>query len=129
MVENAIEGIFQTSLDGKFLSANPALARIFGCGSPDDLVNRITDIGKEVYVDPGRRAEFVRLLEEKGFVSEFESQVYRRDGRIIWTSESARIVRDENGRPLYYEGIVEDITQRRVAAEKTQHAIEVAESV
>lgn len=127
--ENAVEGIYQTSLDGRFLSANPALAKIFGYDSPEDLINHFTDIGKEVYVDPTTRSRFARLLEERGFISEFESQIYRKDGSIIWTSESARLVRDEAWRPIYYEGIVEDITQRKVAAEKTLRAIEMAESV
>ncbi len=128
MIENAVEGIYQTSLDGRFLSANPALARIFGCDSPQELLDRFTDVGKEVYVDSTMRSKFVRLLEQKGVVSNFESQVHRKDGAIIWVSESARIVRDEAERPLYYEGMVEDITQRKVAAEKTLHAIEAAES-
>ena len=127
--ENAVEGIYQTSLDGRFLSANPALARIFGYSSPEDLINHFTDIGKEVYVDPTTRSRFARLLEERSFISEFESQIYRKDGSIIWSSESARLVRDEAWRPMYYEGIVEDITQRKVAAEKTLRAIEMAESV
>lgn len=127
--ENAVEGIFQTSLEGRFISANPALAKIHGYDSPEELTNHITDIAKEVYVDPTTRSKFARLLEEKGFISEFESQTYRKDRSIIWTSESSRLVRDEAGRPMYYEGFVEDITQRKVAAEKTLRAIEMAESV
>ncbi len=128
IIENAVEGIYQTSLDGRFLSANPALARIFGFDSPSDLISHFTDVGREVYVDPARRSEFVRQLEEKGFVSEFESQVSRRDRSIIWVSENSRLVRDDAGRALYYEGFVEDITQRKEAAEKSLHAVEVAES-
>lgn len=128
IIENAVEGIFQTSLDGRFISANPALARIFGYDSPEDLITNLKDVSREVYVDPTTRSKFVHLLEANGSVREFEAQAYRKDGSIIWTSESARVVRDETGRPMYYEGFVEDITQRRVAAEKTFHAIEVAES-
>ncbi len=128
IIEDAVEGIYQTSLDGRFLSANPALARIFGFDSPADLISHFTDVGREVYVDPARRSEFIRQLEEKGFVSEFESQVSRKDGSIIWVSESSRLVRDDAGRALYCEGFVEDITQRKEAAEKTVHAIEAAES-
>jgi two-component system sensor histidine kinase/response regulator len=128
IVENAVEGIFQTSLDGRFISANPAMARIYGYDAPEEMITSLTDVSKEVYVNPTTRSEFVRLLEENGFVKEFEAQAYRKDRSIIWTSESARLVRDEAGQPMYYEGFVEDITQRKVAAEKTLHAIEVAES-
>ena len=127
--ENAVEGIYQTSMDGGFISANPALAKIYGYDSPDELINNFTGVGKDVYVDPTTRSKLISHLEEKGFVSEFEAQVYRKDGSIVWTSESARLVRDEAGRPIYYEGFVEDISQRKVAAEKTLRAIEVAESV
>jgi two-component system sensor histidine kinase/response regulator len=128
IVENAVEGIFQTTPDGKFISANPALAKIYGVDSPQELIDHFTDIAHELYVDPTTRSRFVRLLEEHGSLSEFESQVRRKDGTVVWTSESARLVRNEEGRPLYFEGFVEDITPRKVAAERTQQAIEAAES-
>lgn len=126
--ENSIEGIFQTTIDGRYISANPALARIYGYTSPAHLMVDLDDIGGQLYVDPSRRGEFMRLVQEQGSVSDFESQVRRGDGRIIWISEKARAVRDEDGEVLYYEGAVEDITERKQAAEslrKAHHDLEV----
>jgi PAS domain S-box-containing protein len=115
--ENAVEGIFQSSADGRYITANPALARIYGYSFPEEVTANFTDIEHQLYVDPQRRAEFVRLIEQHGKVSEFESQIYRRDGSIVWISEKAYAVRDEQGKLLYYEGLIEDITQRKQAEE------------
>ncbi len=116
--ENAVEGVFQTTPDGRYLDANPALAQIYGYNSPADLIAELTDIGRQLYVDPARRAEFAREMRLHGSVFGFESQVRRRDGRVIWITESSRAVCDENGRLLYYEGIVEDITRRKETEEQ-----------
>ena len=117
--ENALEGVFQSTADGYYLSANPALARLYGYSTPDELIKRLTDIENQLYVHPERRAEFIHLLQENDAVSEFESQVYRKDGSVIWISENARAVRDTNtGELLYYEGRVEDITERKRAKEQ-----------
>ena len=113
--ENAIEGIFQTTPDGHYISANPALARIYGYASPEELIASLTDIAGQLYVDPTRRLEFSRMLRERDTVEAFESQVYRQDGRVIWIAEKARAVRDAEGHLLYYEGTVEDVTQRKQA--------------
>ncbi|MEG5032996.1 adenylate/guanylate cyclase domain-containing protein [Microcoleus sp. AT3-D2] len=113
--ENAIVGIFQTTPDGQYLSANPALLRIYGYSSREELVGTLTDISQQLYVDSERRAEIVRLIEEQGKVSDFESQIYRRDGSIIWISENTYTVRDSYGNLLYYEGTVQDITTRKQA--------------
>ena len=113
MFENAIEGIFQTTPDGRYLSVNPALARMYGYDSPEELTRTVTDIGKLIYVNPERRIEFKRLIETHGFIEDFEYQVYRKDGRKIWLSENARAVRDGKGTVLYYEGAVQDITERK----------------
>lgn len=120
--ENAVEGIFQTTLEGRYLIANPALARIYGYDSPEDLIQSFSDISKQLYVEPGRRAEFLQLLSEQGSVVRFESQVQRKDGSLIWISENARIVRDENGEPLCFEGTVEDITELKLAQQALQEA-------
>ncbi|PSB53002.1 adenylate/guanylate cyclase [filamentous cyanobacterium Phorm 6] len=112
--ENALEGIFQTAPDGKLLSANPALAQIYGYDSPEELIASVNDIQRELYVQPHRRQEFFALMEQYGTVSEFESEVYRRDGSIIWISEDARTVFDARGEVLYYQGFAEDITLRRL---------------
>jgi diguanylate cyclase (GGDEF)-like protein/PAS domain S-box-containing protein len=111
--ENAIEGIFQTAPDGRYLSANPSLARIYGYESPGELIQSFTNIGRQLYVDPQRRGHFVLLMEQYGAVWNFESQIYRKNGSIIWISENARPVRDEAGNLLLYEGTVEDITARK----------------
>jgi PAS domain S-box-containing protein len=110
--ENAIEGMFQTTPEGTYISVNPALARMYGYDSPEQLM-AVNDIGHVVYVDPERRKEFKRLVEEQGFVELFEYEVFRKDGRKILLCENARAVRDATGKILYYEGTVEDITERK----------------
>ena len=112
--ENALEGIFQTATDGKLISANPALAQIYGYDSPEELLASVNDIERPLYVEPNRRQEFLALMEKYGTLSEFESEVYRQDGSIIWISEDARTVFDARGEVLYYQGFAEDITLRRV---------------
>ncbi|MEG4066150.1 PAS domain-containing sensor histidine kinase [Microcoleus sp. Pol11C2] len=115
--ENAGEGIFQSTPDGRYITANPALARIYGCDSPEEVTAKFTDIERQLYVDPARRNEFLRAIEETGTVSDFESKIYRSDRSIVWISEKARAVRDSSGAVLYYEGLIEDITQRKQAQE------------
>ncbi|HBB36145.1 MAG TPA: hypothetical protein DC064_31315 [Cyanobacteria bacterium UBA9273] len=118
--ENAMEGIFQSTPNGRYISANPALAQMYGYDSPEELMGTITNIQYQLYVDPQRRAEFVQLMEQQGAVSEFESQVYCQDGTMIWISENARAVCDVDGVVLYYQGFVEDITQRKQAEVERQ---------
>lgn len=114
LFENALEGIFQTTPDGHYLNANPALARIYGYASPQELMARLTDIEHQLYIETDRRATFIRLLQQYGVVEDFESQVYRADGSTIWISENAHAVHDRcSGAVLYYEGTVEDITERK----------------
>jgi PAS domain S-box-containing protein len=113
--ENSVAGIFQTTPDGQYLSANPMLSKIYGYGSNLELIQRLTDIQHQLYVLPDRRGEFIDLMRKKGEVVDFESQVYRQDGSIIWISENARAVRDRNGTLLYYEGSITDITARKQA--------------
>lgn len=124
--EKAVEGIFQTTPDGRYLEANPALARIYGYSSARDLLQNLTDIGKQLYVDPKRRRKFQQLMEQKGEVHEFESQIYRRDESTIWIAETARAVRGPDGSLQYYEGVVEDITQRKRAQAALQAARDTA---
>ncbi|MEG4802492.1 PAS domain S-box protein [Microcoleus sp. ARI1-B5] len=112
--ENALEGIFQTAPDGMLISANPALAQIYGYDSAEELMASVNDIQRQLYVQPNRRQEFFALMEQYGTVSEFESEVYRKDGSIIWISEDARTVFDASGEVLYYQGFAEDITLRRL---------------
>ena len=125
--ENAVEGIFQTSPDGRMLSANPALARIYGYDTPEEVLEALQDVSRHLYVDPSSRAEFVRLLEQQDIIYSFESEIVRKDGRRIWIDETARAVRDGAGRLLYYEGKVEDVTERKAAEETMRRAKEQAD--
>jgi PAS domain S-box-containing protein len=113
--ENALEGIFQITPDGRYLSANQATAQLYGYDSPEELMATITDINHQLYVDLHRRIEFLSLMQQYGAVSGFESQVYRKDGSIIWINENARAVFDFNKSLLYYQGFVEEITERKKA--------------
>ena len=122
--ENAVEGIFQTTRDGRFITANPALARMFGFDSPEELIRERADISLQHYVEPQRREEFKRLLEEHGVVRGFEYQAYRKGGSKIWILEDVRAVRDERGSVLYYEGTSEDITERKWAEEALRESEE-----
>lgn len=122
LFDSLVEGIFQTTEEGRYLLANAALARIYGYGSPQELITELTDISHSLYVQPGRREEFVRLMQEHDTLSGFESQVHRKDGSVIWISENCRAVRDSVGRLLYYEGTVEEITQRKLAEEKLRNS-------
>ncbi|MEP6485824.1 response regulator [Microcoleus vaginatus GB2-A3] len=126
--ENAVEGIFQTTPSGHYLSGNRALARIYGYESCTQMLAELTDINRQFYIDPHRRAEFMAQLRARRQVSKFESQIYRRDGSKIWISENARSICDENGSVLYYEGTVQDITDRKQAESAMQLALEAAES-
>jgi PAS domain S-box-containing protein len=112
-VDSAIEGFFRTTRDGNYLKANPALARIYGYDSPEQLMRELTDIGGSLYVDPNRRTDFEALMSAKGMSHDFVSQIRRRDGRIIWIAENARKVTDEDGQFLFYEGTVQDVTAQR----------------
>ncbi len=127
IVEHAIEGIFQTTPDGRYLLANPALAGIYGYASVEDLKGNVKEIARQLYVDPERRTEFIRQMKEQDAVWAFESPIYRKDGTVIWISENVRVIRDESGKVLYYEGTVEDITERKRTEEELRRAKTAAE--
>lgn len=122
--ENAIGGIYQITPDGRYITANLALANIFGYGSLSELTTNLTDFGRQLYVDPDQREEFIRLVQENDPVLGFESQVYRKDGSKMWISENAVAVHDAGGRLLYYQGIVENITERKRAEEELKSSRE-----
>src|SRR5918992_152680 len=113
--ENAVEGIFQTTVEGRFITANPALARMFGYDSPEDLLESVSNVAEDLYVEPERRMEFSRLMQQDDFVLGFEVQIRRKDGGTMWASASARAVRDDEGAVIAFEGTVEDITERKQA--------------
>jgi PAS domain S-box-containing protein len=111
--ENAIEGIFQTTPEGKVITANTTFASMYGYESPQEMIETVTDIGKAIYVNIEDRERFKAICEEQGFVEGFEEQVYRKDRKKAWVSINARTVRDEDGKTLYYEGTIEDISLRK----------------
>jgi PAS domain S-box-containing protein len=117
LFEGSVDGIYVTTPAGQLLDANPALARMLGYDSPADLIRDIGDIVRTIYVDPKARAEYQLRMERDGTVREFEYQVRRRDGGILWLSDSAAAARDEGGRVVRYEGVVRDITDQRRAEE------------
>jgi len=119
--ENAVEGIFQTTPGGQYLNVNPALAKMYGYDSTEDLVKGLTAIDNQLYVDPNRRNDFIELMARDSFVHGFESEIYRKDGSKMWISENARSVLNADGKLSYFEGMVEDITERK-RLERELHA-------
>ena len=115
--ENAVEGIYQSTPQGKLLSVNLRMARLCGYESPEELRASVSDLGHDLHVEPPRRAEFDRLLNAHGEVLAYESRIRRKDGTIIWVSENARAVRDTGGQLLHYESMVTDITARKAGEE------------
>jgi PAS domain S-box-containing protein len=113
--ENAVEGIYQSTPDGRYVTVNAALARMYGYEQPDELLNLVSDIQGQIYVDPTLRERFKQEIERNGFVRNLEYQVRQRNGNVIWISESARVVRDESGAIRYYEGFIDNITARKNA--------------
>jgi len=125
--ENSVAGIFQTTPEGRYLSANPKLAAMYGYESSEELIQNLTDIEQQLYVVPEQRVAFIRQLQENGLVADFEFQVYCRDGTKIWISQNARLVWDRKNKLLYYEGTATDITVRKQAEEALRQAMEAAE--
>ncbi len=115
--ENAVEGIFQTTPAGRYMDVNPSLARIYGFATPAELIEHFKDIKNQLYVDPGRRDEFVRIMDAYNEVWNFESRIRKKGGEIIWISENARAIFNEEGEIDHYEGTVVDVTERKRAEE------------
>ncbi len=112
--ENATEGIYQSSPDGHYIEVNPAFARIMGYDSPEALRDDVGDIGRQLYIDPAVREECIRTLQRQD-AALFEVQFRRKDGSTGWASNNVRTVRDASGKIIYFEGIAEDITERKRA--------------
>ncbi|HLO78199.1 MAG TPA: PAS domain-containing protein, partial [Magnetospirillum sp.] len=129
LFENAIEGIYRTTPDGRYLAANPALARIYGYDGPEALISGLTDIARHLYVNPADRDRFKSALAHDSEVRNFEAQVFRKDGSTIWIAENARAVRDPGGEVACYEGTVQDITARKLAEERLRLAAAVFDNV
>ncbi len=117
-------GIFTSTPQGRFISANPAMAEMYGYDSVEDFIQSITDITSQIYVDPQDRAEFIRLLEEQGQVINHECRFLRKDGSVFWVSRNARAVRDQQGNILAYQGFTTDITERKQAEQALKESEE-----
>jgi len=129
LFENAVEGIFQTTVDGQLRSVNPALARMCGYSSPAEMLATVHDIGKDFYADPQTRIEFQRAMEEHGAVQAFEYQLRKKNGALIWISENARVIREADGKVTAYEGTMEDITERKRSELERQITFEIIHGV
>jgi PAS domain S-box-containing protein len=110
--ENAVAGIFQSHPDGSLISANPALARMCGYSSPQEMIDSVSDVSR-IYVDPQRRVQWKQAIEAKGYVNQFEYELYRKDGSRVWLSQNCRAVRNSDGTTAYYEGTLQDISEHR----------------
>jgi len=118
--ENATEAITQTTPEGRYITANPAAARMLGYESPEDLITNSTDLAYHFYVQPDRRQEFMSRMEKYETATGFESEVYRKDGSTLWITENSRAIYDDGGNLLYYEGTAQDITERKRAEQALQ---------
>lgn len=119
--ENALEGIFQVTPEDRFLSVNPALARMLGYSSPKELLDEVSDIGSGLYVRQEQRDEFLRSMHKYKAVRAFEAELRKKDGTTMWASIRARAVLDEQEKLLYNEGSLEDITERKRAEEELKN--------
>ncbi|TAF49947.1 MAG: PAS domain S-box protein [Oscillatoriales cyanobacterium] len=122
--ENALEGIFQSSPEGRFMNVNSALANIYGYDSPEEMIDSVMNIGKELYVNPEQHIELERLLDQHDVIKDFEYQSYRKDGGVIWIQIDARVVKDSRHQVLYYEGMVQDVTDRKRQDEELRRQLE-----
>jgi PAS domain S-box-containing protein len=127
--ENSVEGLYQSTPNGSFYSVNPAMARLMGYDSPDDLIDSITNIATQFYTNPDKRKILQEKLNEDGEILDFEIRLTRKDGSFIWVSENARAILDEDGRPVMYEGSVVDISKRKQAEEELRRNQELLNEV
>lgn len=121
--ENSAEGIFQSTPEGRFLTANPAMARMYGYASPEEMIASVTHIGRQLYVDPNERTELLKQLETTGRISGVEFQSKRTDKEIIWVRGNVRAIYDADGKVTFYEGTLEDVTERRTAEEQLMNKL------
>ena len=118
--ERSVEGIFQATPDGLLISVNPSMARLFGYGSSEEMINKVKNVQEEIYVNPTDRERFKYELELNGRIEGFETQNFRKDGKMIWVSLNARTVCDSGGKIMYYEGTAMDVTMRKNAEEEKE---------
>ena len=121
--ENNVVGIYQSTLDGRYLSANPAIAQMFGYDNPEEFMAGVTNIGAQLYVDPADRQRAMRTLRESDRLESFEVRTRRRDGSLMWNLINSRAVRDACGRIEYIEGVIADVTRLK----ETQEALRLSQ--
>ena len=128
MFDNLNVGIYRSDPGGRMVRANPALVRLNGYETEEELLAAVGDIAREWYVEPERRAQFRTAMERDGYVEGFESEVYRHKTRErIWVSENAYLVRGNSGRVVFYEGTVVDITARKASEDRLRMALRESE--
>ncbi len=127
--ENAIEGIFQTTVDGRMVASNPALATMLGYSSPEEYIASVSDLKNQHYVNPEHRQVFINTIEREGIARSFECQLYKKNGDILWVVMNARAVRNPDGSTKYYEGTIEDITEQKRAADRLRSLNEFNEAI
>ena len=115
LFESATEGIFRSSSEGHFINVNAAMAKIYGYKSPEEMIEKISDISSQIHLSTDSRNQFTEILKKNGVVEKFEARNIKKDGSIIWTSTNARVVKDKNENVLYYEGFITDITKQKNA--------------
>ena len=120
----AVEGIFQSTLDDRYMSVNPAFAHTLGYESPQEVLSTINDISHQLFVNPESYQTLKALLTEKGFIESYETEFYKKDGSKIWVSINARAVRNGNETISFFEGFHQDITQRKQAENALKKSVE-----
>jgi len=113
--DNAVEGIFQSTPEGRFITVNPAMARILAYDLPEELIQTVTDVSRQLYVNPEDRLKSQEIEVCNGVLQDFVFEARRKDGEKIWLSLNRRTMRDENGVELFREGTVQDVTERKRA--------------
>ncbi|MGB0720705.1 MAG: PAS domain S-box protein, partial [Bdellovibrionales bacterium] len=122
IVEHAAGGIYQLTPEGLYLSANPAMARILGYDNPEQILREVKNANSAIYADTAKREMTIREIVSLGSVNNHEVQMKKRDGSVIWVNENTRSVSDDKGTVLYFEGSIEDITERKETALRLQDA-------
>jgi len=120
--DTTLEGIYQSTPEGRYIIVNPAFAHMLGYESPKDLMETVINIGQQLYVDSNRRNEIKHLLATEGTAEGFEAQLYRKDRSTIWVIINAMAVKDEKEDILYYQGGMIDITERKRAEDELKSA-------
>ena len=127
--ESAVEGFFESTPEGRFVTVNPAMARIAGYSSPAEMIEEIHDIAKQIYVNPEVRTVLRRELEQRGILEGFEVHMLRKDGSRTWISLNVRAIRDASGKIVSHDGTAEDITERKRSELERQVSTEIVHAV